>query len=232
MTDTRMMGLGPQKARATLRPCRAGSGQGGHHGHLGPLSPRALLREHSEDSRPWRAGRPAAHCLPSRCAEQALPPLQGCFREQQSKTNSQTQQTYFFDSLNIKKGKKKSQQMLNKAKSSPHCTQDGDSESRWRGLGSPGPSRPWLCGGALAGLGPGGSDTGALPFPAGCGSVALPGGLEELSLLGSGRQRRRQAGKRGDGTLAGMQAPAGQSPTIPREARIRAAQRQTSWYSN
>ena len=41
------------------------------------------------------------------CAEQALPPLQGCSREQQSKTNSQTQQTYFFDSLNIKKGKKK-----------------------------------------------------------------------------------------------------------------------------
>lgn len=107
MTDTRTMGLGPQKARATLRPCRAGSGQGGHHGRLGPLSPRALLREHSEDSRPWRAGRPAAHCLPSRCAEQALPPLQGCFREQQSKTNSQTQQTYFFDSLNIKKGGKK-----------------------------------------------------------------------------------------------------------------------------
>lgn len=79
----------------------------------------------------------------SGCAEQALPPLQGCCREQQSKTNSQTQQMYFFDSLNIKKGeKKKSQQMFNKAKCSPHCTQDGDSVSRWRGLGSPGPSRP------------------------------------------------------------------------------------------
>lgn len=109
----------------------------------------------------------------SGCAEQALPPLQGCCREQQSKTNSQTQQTYFFDSLNIKKGEKKKKPtnvQQSKVLSPLH--------SGWGlrvSLAGPWEPRSFearLCSGALAGLGPGGSDTRALPFPAGCGSVA------------------------------------------------------------
>ena len=80
VTDTRTMGLGPQEARATLRPCRAGSGQGGHHRRLGPLSPRGLLREHSEDSHPWRAGRPAAHCPPSRLCRAGASSPSGLFQ--------------------------------------------------------------------------------------------------------------------------------------------------------
>ena len=62
--------------------------------------------------------------------------------------------------------------MFNKAKCSPHSTQNGDSMSHWWGLGGPGPLRPWLCGSAPAGLAPKGSDTGALPIPGGCGSAA------------------------------------------------------------
>lgn len=88
-------------------PCRAGTGQERASQAPGSLKPRGLLREHSKDSRPWRAGRPVAHCLPSRlCRAGASSPSRAVPENNNPKQTAKLSKHTFFDSLNIKREKK------------------------------------------------------------------------------------------------------------------------------
>lgn len=160
------MGLCLQEARVTLRPSTAGSAQacashpvtrprlGATHGHPVPQARWLCSSSTAKAANPGSAGHPAAHCPPSQPCRAGTSSLQSCPREQQCKTNLQTQQTYFFDSLNIKK-KKKPTNVSSKQSPLPTALRVRTPSVAGGGHGSLSPLRPCLSSGAPAGLAPG-----------------------------------------------------------------------------